>query len=345
MFNRIPVTIITGFLGAGKTTLLRHLLQTSNQKLAVMVNEFGSVGLDGDLIRSCGFCPEEEVEGRLVELNNGCLCCTVQEDFLPTMEKLLQKIDRIDGIVIETSGLALPKPLLKAIEWPEIRSKVFVNGVVTLVDSQALVHGSPVADPEAINKQRKDDEKIDHLTAIEDLFLDQLFSADIVLLSRSDLLPSSAIETVKEKISKDIRPGTSVISISNGQVEPSLILGIRPEIAPKVLPEHEHDHEHVRVFSSSIRLELDVDQAECEKFLKNLSAKFQILRLKGRIWFSDKNLPLQIQMVGPRLSTWFEAVPNSAWRPNDIGGLDLVILSLKEDSEEKIRQLIIQRFS
>ena len=138
MFSRIPVTIITGFLGSGKTTLLRYLLQKSNQRLAVMVNEFGNVGLDGDLIRSCGFCPEDEVEGRLVELNNGCLCCTVQEDFLPTIEKLLLFADRIDGIVIETSGLALPKPLLKAIAWPQIRSKVFVNAVVTLVLS--LIH-------------------------------------------------------------------------------------------------------------------------------------------------------------------------------------------------------------
>ena len=119
MAKRLPVTVITGFLGAGKTTVLRHLLINSGQRLAVMVNEFGSVGLDGDLIRSCGFCPEEEVENRLVELNNGCLCCTVQDDFLPTMEKLLERAERLDGIVVETSGLALPRPLLQALDWPE----------------------------------------------------------------------------------------------------------------------------------------------------------------------------------------------------------------------------------
>ena len=200
MTKRLPVTVITGFLGAGKTTVLRHLLINSGQRLAVMVNEFGSVGLDGDLIRSCGFCPEEELDGRLVELNNGCLCCTVQDDFLPTIERLLERADQLDGIVVETSGLALPEPLLQALNWPAIRSRVHVNGVVTLADGAALAEGSPVGDPEALERQRRDDPSLDHLTAVDALFHDQLDAADLSLLypspSPRDLytsrMPSSA---------------------------------------------------------------------------------------------------------------------------------------------------------
>ena len=108
--NKLPTTIVTGFLGSGKTTLLRHLLQNANgRRLAVIVNEFGEVGVDGELLKQCGVgCEESEGgEGALYELSNGCLCCTVQEEFVPVLETLMERRDRIDHILIETSGLAL----------------------------------------------------------------------------------------------------------------------------------------------------------------------------------------------------------------------------------------------
>ncbi len=233
MAKRLPVTVISGFLGAGKTTVLRHLLTRGGQRLAVMVNEFGSVGLDGDLIRSCGFCPEEEVDGRLVELNNGCLCCTVQDDFLPTMERLLERADQLDGIVVETSGLALPRPLLQALDWPAIRSRVHVNGVVTLVDGEALAAGSPVADAEALERQRAEDPSLDHLTAIDDLFEDQLQAADLVLISRADCLDASAMAEVQGRIKDKVRPGTALLPVSQGQVETSVVLGLEHKPTPR----------------------------------------------------------------------------------------------------------------
>jgi len=208
--SRLPVTVVTGFLGSGKTTLLRHLLSEAHQRLAVVVNEFGTVGLDGDLLKTCGFCPDDEVDERIVELNNGCLCCTVQEDFLPAMEALLLRSNQLDGIIIETSGLALPKPLLQALNWPAIRNKVFINGVVTLVDGYALSNGSPVSDLKSINEQITNDNSIDHLTPINELFRDQLISADLVLISRSDLLSAKGFSLVRDEVK---RQGNSITNI------------------------------------------------------------------------------------------------------------------------------------
>ena len=346
MAKRLPVTVITGFLGAGKTTVLRHLLINSGQRLAVMVNEFGSVGLDGDLIRSCGFCPEEEVENRLVELNNGCLCCTVQDDFLPTMEKLLERADQLDGIVVETSGLALPRPLLQALDWPEIRSRVHVNGVVTLVDGEALSAGSPVADLEALEQQRAEDPSLDHITAIDELFRDQLQAADLVLISRADTLSAAQLETVQAAMAPKVRPGTTLLPVANGALDSTVVLGLEHHSA--ALPhDHEfdhddhhdhddahrhdhHDHSHVEVIGKGVRLEGDWDRNALQALLPELVRQHQVIRLKGRVWLAGKAIPLQLQMVGPRLNSWFEAAPKDAWRPTSGTGVDLVVLALND---------------
>jgi cobalamin biosynthesis protein CobW len=239
--RRLPVTVVTGFLGAGKTTLLRHLLRQGQARLAVVVNEFGEVGIDGELIASCGFCPEEELEGRLVELANGCLCCTVQEEFLPTMLRLLERADQLDGIVVETSGLALPEPLVDAFSWPEIRGRCRVHAVVTVVDGEALAQGHVVGDGEAVEAQRRADPSLDHLVAIEELFEDQLAAADLVLVSRADRLEPPAIDSVRQRLTPHLRPGTAVLTIAHGVAPVELLIDQAPLQEPR---DHEpHDHE------------------------------------------------------------------------------------------------------
>ena len=119
--ERVPCTVITGFLGSGKTTLIRHVLENAKGKrLAIIVNEFGDVGIDGEILKGCGVdtCPEENI----VELANGCICCTVADDFVPALDQILAREPKVDHILIETSGLALPKPLVQAFQWPSVRS-------------------------------------------------------------------------------------------------------------------------------------------------------------------------------------------------------------------------------
>ncbi len=160
---KIPVTIVTGFLGAGKTTLISHLIRHANgRRLSVVVNEFGTLGVDGDILKGCAIpdCPAENV----VELSNGCICCTVADDFIPTVEQLLALHPRPDHILIETSGLALPKPLLKAFDWPAIRSRITVDGVIALADAEAVAAGRFAPDLAALEAQRAADPGIDHET-------------------------------------------------------------------------------------------------------------------------------------------------------------------------------------
>lgn len=312
--HKIPVTVITGFLGAGKTTLVRHLLQNNQgRRIAVLVNEFGEVGIDGELLRSCQVCDDEETSGsNIVELTNGCLCCTVQEEFFPTMQTLLQRRDQIDCILIETSGLALPKPLVQAFRWPEIRTGATVDGVITVVDCEALARGELVGDLEALNAQRQADESLDHETPIEELFEDQLACADLVLLTKCDRVEPPAQEQVNQWLRAHLRPGVKVVPCQNGTISPDVLLGFNAAVEEDLdaRPSHhdhedEHDHDD-EINSVQVLLPQAFEPSVLLQRLEQVVQQHEVYRIKGFVAVPGKPMRLVVQGVGGRFDTFYD---------------------------------------
>ena len=312
--HKIPVTVISGFLGAGKTTLVRHLLQNNQgRRIAVLVNEFGEVGIDGDLLRSCQVCDESESpDSNIVELTNGCLCCTVQEEFYPTMQELLKGRDKIDCLLIETSGLALPKPLIQAFRWPAIRNSATVDGVVTVVDCEALSRGHLVGDLDALEAQRQADDSLDHETPIEELFEDQLACADLVLLTKTDLVDSQTLQKIKAWLQQELPPGVKIVTAKEGKIDPNLLLGFNAAVENDLANRHSHhDHEEEHEHDEDINsIELILDRAftpqDLTQQLKELFSEQEIYRVKGFVNVPNKPMRLVLQGVGNRLETFYD---------------------------------------
>ncbi|WP_250125647.1 cobalamin biosynthesis protein CobW [Chroococcidiopsis sp. CCMEE 29] len=344
MATKIPVTVITGFLGSGKTTLIRHLLQhNQGKRIAVLVNEFGELGIDGELLRSCQICPEDaDSEVNIVELTNGCLCCTVQEEFLPMMLTLLQRRDKLDYILIETSGLALPKPLVKAFRWPEIRNAATVDAVITVVDCAAVAAGTFASDPEAVEQERQADPNLEHETPLQELFEDQLACADLVVLNKTDLIDASAQAQVVELIQQELPRVVKVMPSDRGQVDPSILLGFQAAVEENLAtrPSHhdtEEDHEHDdEITSTHVVLNRTFNPTVLQNQLQLLAQAQDIYRIKGFVAVSNKSMRLVLQGVGTR----FEQFYDRPWQPDELQQTQLVFIGRDLKPREIEAQLV-----
>ena len=320
---KIPATVVTGFLGAGKTTLIRHMLQNAQGKrIALIINEFGDLGVDGDILKGCGdeVCSEDDI----VELSNGCICCTVADDFIPTMEALLARENKPDHIVIETSGLALPQPLVRAFNWPGISTKVTVDGVVTVVDGRAVHDGQFAHNVAAVDAQRAQDENLDHETPLSELFEDQVACADMIVVNKIDLLDAAEADALTAKLKSESRDGVQVIKASMGALPVDVLLGQGIGAEGDLASRHEihhhhhhdddeddhhdhaHDHGHDEFESFIVSRGEIADASAFAAQVADVIRENGILRLKGFVAIEGKPMRLTLQAVGPRVDTYFD---------------------------------------
>lgn len=344
MSGKIPVTVITGFLGSGKTSLIRHLLQNNQgRRIAVLVNEFGELGIDGELLKSCEICPEDGEEGsNIFELTNGCLCCTVQEEFYPTMQQLIKRRDSIDCILIETSGLALPKPLVKAFRWQEIRAAATVDAVITVVDCAAVASGTFASDPEAIAAQRQADDSLEHETPLQELFEDQLACADLVVLNKTDLVDLETKLEVEELIKQELPRVVKIVESDRGQVDASILLGFQAAVEDNLdsRPSHhdtEEDHEHdEEITSTHLVLDRSFDPEKLQQQLQQLAHQQEIYRIKGFVSVPNKSMRLVMQGVGTRFDKFYDR----PWKVQEPKQTSLVFIGRDLKPAEIASQLV-----
>jgi cobalamin biosynthesis protein CobW len=337
---RVPCTIVTGFLGAGKTTLIRHVLANANgRRLAVIVNEFGDVGIDGEILKGCGdaACAEENI----VELANGCLCCTVADEFLPALDQILARRPQVEHIVIETSGLALPKPLVQAFHWLPIRARVTVDGVVAVVDGAALADGQVAGDLAALSAQRAADAALDHDDPIEEVFEDQIACADLVVLNKRDLLDASGMNKAVAAIESALPRAVRIVSVAEGKVDPAALLGLGVGTEDDIENRKTHhddelDHDHDDFESFVVSLPEIADPASIAAWVAGVAEAHNVLRIKGFAAVAGKPMRLLVQAVGPRVSHYYDR----AWAPSEARRGSLVVIGLKGLDREAVTKAL-----
>jgi cobalamin biosynthesis protein CobW len=338
---RVPCTVVTGFLGAGKTTLVRHMIENAGgRRLAIIVNEFGDIGIDGDILKGCGVdaCPEENI----VELANGCLCCTVADDFVPALDTILALEPKVDHIIIETSGLALPKPLVQAFQWPTVKSRVTVDGVVAVVDGPALAAGQVASDMDALAAQRAGDASLDHDDPVEEVFEDQIACADLVILSKSDLMDEDASARANGLIGAHLSRAVKIVPTSQGKVDASVLLGLGLSVEDDIENRKTHhddelDHEHDDFDSFIIELPRVLNPDDLAERVARAAENENVLRMTGFVNVEGKPMRLLLQAVGPRVTHHYDR----AWTAADDQRSRLVVIGLRGLDRQAIERVLV----
>ena len=327
--QKIPTTVITGFLGAGKTSLIRHALSEANgRRIALIINEFGDLGIDQEVLQGCGDAACDETD--IVELTNGCICCTVADDFVPAIEALLARDPAPEHILIETSGLALPKPLVAAFNWPEIRTRLTVDGVVAVVDGPALAEGRFADDEDALQAQREADEALDHESPLAEVFEDQIGCADMVILNKSDLLAAGGAEEGEALMLPHLRPGARIVKAAHGRVPPDLLLGLDAAAEADLASRRSHHddldepHDHDEFESFVMAPGTIDDPAAFAERLSAAAAAHGVLRAKGFLDVAGRRRRLVVQAVGTRVDRHFDR----DWHAHEARESRLVVIGL-----------------
>jgi cobalamin biosynthesis protein CobW len=338
---RVPCTVVTGFLGAGKTTLIRHILENAGDKrLALIVNEFGDVGVDGEILKGCGIdaCPEENI----VELSNGCICCTVADDFVPALDQILSRTPRVDHILIETSGLALPKPLVQAFQWPSVKTRVTVDGVVAVVDGPALAAGRVASDMEALAAQRAADGSLDHDDPVEEVFEDQVACADLIILSKSDLMDAAGSARANAALDGHVARAVKVVPTAQGKVDPAVLLGLGLAVEDDIENRRSHhdgmgDHEHDDFDTFVVEIPSVANPDELAARVSKAAEQENVLRVKGFVEVGGKPMRLLLQAVGPRVNHYYDR----AWTSGEDRRSRLVVIGLKGLNQPAIEKILV----
>ncbi|WP_117194522.1 cobalamin biosynthesis protein CobW [Rhizobium terrae] len=339
-FDRVPCTVVTGFLGAGKTTLIRNLIENlEGKRLAIIVNEFGDVGIDGEVLKGCGIesCPDDNI----IELANGCICCTVADDFVPAIDQILSRQPRVDHILIETSGLALPKPLVQAFQWPDVKARVTVDGVVAVVDGVALAEGRVADDHDALETQRQADGSIDHDDPVEEVFEDQVACADMIVLTKSDLLTADGLAAARERVSAHLPRAVKIVSAANGVIDPAVLVGLGLAVEDDIENRKTHhddelDHDHDDFDSFVVDLAAVTDAEALAARISATAEAENVLRIKGFVEVANKPMRLQVQAVGSRVNHYFDR----AWGANEPRRSRLVVIGEKGIDRAAIERML-----